>query len=180
MRREIFKIFWAWDYGKEEMWLNSLAAKGLALVSVSAFKYTFEESEPGEYQIRQELMENLPSNSESVQYIRFLEDTGVEYLGSVVRQAYFRKKSIDGKFDLFSDNASRIKHLKRLVSLLAVLAVAMLINSLSTGIFYFSTGEGIMLALMVLCIVLCVLLGYGTWRIIRSIRRLQKDMVLFE
>ena len=36
MRKVIKKFFWAWEYEKEEKWLNEMAAKGLALVD-----YTF-------------------------------------------------------------------------------------------------------------------------------------------
>ena len=33
MRTTIRKWFWAWEYDKEEKWLEEMAAKGQALVS---------------------------------------------------------------------------------------------------------------------------------------------------
>ena len=33
MRQVIRKWFWAWEFDKEEAWLNDMAAKGKALVS---------------------------------------------------------------------------------------------------------------------------------------------------
>ena len=33
MRRIIKKLFFVWDFDKEEKWLNEMAAKGLCLVS---------------------------------------------------------------------------------------------------------------------------------------------------
>ena len=32
MRKVIRKWFWAWNFEKEEEWLNEMSAKGLALV----------------------------------------------------------------------------------------------------------------------------------------------------
>lgn len=42
-------------------------------------------------------------------------------VGTYGRQAYFRKKTADGSFNLFSDSASRIKPMNYLISLLAIL-----------------------------------------------------------
>ncbi len=72
MRKKICKWFFAWNFDKEETWLNEMAATGLALVAVSGICYTFEQSEPGEYGIRIELLNDLPSHPESEQYIRLL------------------------------------------------------------------------------------------------------------
>ncbi len=49
MRKTIHKLFFIWDFDKEEKWLNQMAAKGLALVSVGFCKYEFEDCIPGEY-----------------------------------------------------------------------------------------------------------------------------------
>ena len=53
------QIFWAWNFDKEEKWLNEMAAKGLCLISVGLFRYDFEDCEPGEYQIRMQLLKNV-------------------------------------------------------------------------------------------------------------------------
>lgn len=42
MRQTIRKLFWVWDFDKEEKWLNEMAAKGLSLVAVGFCKYEFE------------------------------------------------------------------------------------------------------------------------------------------
>ena len=38
MRHTVYKLLWAWEYDKEEKWLNEMAAKGMALVSVGLCK----------------------------------------------------------------------------------------------------------------------------------------------
>ena len=108
MRHSIMKLFM--DYEKEEKWLNDMSAKGLQLVHYSFPRYTFEEGEPGEYNYRIQLLENIPSHLESQAYIRFLEEVGVEMVGSYIRWVYFRTKTADGPFELYSDRESRIRH----------------------------------------------------------------------
>ena len=122
MRTTIHKVIWAWNFDKEENWLNEMAAKGLCLVSVGLFRYDFEECNPGEYQIRLQLLENLPSHPEGRKYMEFLESTNIEHIGSIFRWAYFRKKTSDGDFELFSDNESRVKYLTRVIRIIALIA----------------------------------------------------------
>lgn len=49
MRKIIHKAIFAWNFDKEEKWLNEMAAKGLCLISVGFCKYEFEDCEPGEF-----------------------------------------------------------------------------------------------------------------------------------
>ena len=42
MRQVIHKWFWAWEFEKEEQWLNEMSAKGLALVGIGYCRYEFE------------------------------------------------------------------------------------------------------------------------------------------
>jgi hypothetical protein len=112
-----------WNYEKEEKWLNEMSAKGMALIDCSWCRYVFTDSEKGEYIYRIELLENLPSHIESVAYIRFLEETGVEFIASHMRWVYFRKKAVDGEFDLYSDSESKIRHFKRISMFWCIVAV---------------------------------------------------------
>lgn len=119
MRHTIWKTFI--DYEKEEKWLNSMSAKGFQLVHYSFLKYVFEEGKPGEYIYRIQLLENLPSHGESKAYIRFLEDLGVEMVGSQLRWVYFRKKAADGPFELYSDLESKIRHYAQICIMLGII-----------------------------------------------------------
>jgi hypothetical protein len=51
-RKTINKVFFVWDFEKEERWLNEMAMNGWALCYVGLCRYTFEKCEPGEYTIR--------------------------------------------------------------------------------------------------------------------------------
>lgn len=48
------------------------------------------------------------------EYLRFMEDAGIEQVASLGRWVYFRKQTDGGAFELFSDIDSRIKHLWRI------------------------------------------------------------------
>ena len=81
MKVVVWNIFL--DHEKRERWINAMAAKGLILTDYMHYRYVFQEGKPGEYQYRLEMLPRRASNPESVSYIRFLEETGVEHMGSV-------------------------------------------------------------------------------------------------
>ena len=181
MRRTICKWFFTWDFEKEERWLNEMAAKGLALISVAFCAYTFEQTDPGEYGVRLELLEYLPSNPESEQYIQFLESTGVEHVGSMIRWAYFRKKRAEGEFDLFSDFECRIRHLNRMLALLcapAIIWVAYVVRYIPQ--LWMNGIESPYVFIVALAGGFTLLFGYGAVRILLMKRRLKREHRLFE
>ena len=121
MKHVVYKLLF--DFEKEEKWINQMAAKGMNFVHYSIGRYLFEEGKSGEYSYRIELLKHYPSNPESIAYIRFMEDLGIECVATYAYWVYFRKKATEGPFDLFSDYESRILHYKR-VSAITGLAFA--------------------------------------------------------
>lgn len=103
--KKVFKWYWVWDFDKEELWLNEMAAEGWALSRVGWATYWFEKTEPGEYEVR------LECRRADDGYISFVQDTGAEYLGRVFLWIYFRRKSELGAFELNGDLDSRIAQL---------------------------------------------------------------------
>lgn len=180
MRQTIRKWFWAWEFDKEEKWLTDMAAKGKALVSARYATYEFEDSAPGEYAIRLEMLEHDPASAEGQQYISFVEETGAEYVGHVMKWVYFRKKTADGPFELHSDNKTRMKHLKRIIALLRPLAV---INA-GIAVYNFCVGIGLASPVNVVCsmlsVAVTVLLGVGMVKLNDKKLQLEKESQLFE
>lgn len=175
MKKNIHKLFWAWEFEKEEKWLNEMAAKGLHLTDIGFCRYTFEEGTPGEYQYRLELLDHFPNHPESVQYIRFMEETGAEQIGSLMRWVYFRKRAETGSFELFSDIDSRIKHLQRVNCLmipLLVMELAVGADNLALGI---SLSSSVNLGCAVPSLLLGLLIGVGVIQISKNIRRLKRE-----
>ena len=120
-RKTVRKWFWVWEFDKEEDWLNEMAMNGWVLESVGFASYHFVRCEPGEYNVRTEMR----AFDES--YVSFMEETGAEYIGRMMMWIYFRKKTEDGPFDLFSDIDSRISHLDKIGKFLAAIGGANLI-----------------------------------------------------
>ena len=179
MRRIIHKWFWVWNFDKEEQWLNEMAAKGLCLVSTGFCKYEFEDCLPGEYQIRMQLLDKFPHHPESQKYIEFLEDTGAEQVGSFTRWVFFRKKASLGDFNLFSDNASRVKYLTSMLSFITlVVALNLLIGLENLAIAMLTGFPGNYLGFINLAIGLFGL--PGTIKLWKKRNRIKKESQLFE
>ena len=121
MKHTVRRLFFVWNFEKQINWLNEMSKKGLHLTDVDFGKFVFEDGAPGEYAYRMEWLKEWPGHPRSVAYIHFLEEAGVEYVGSFKKWAYFRKKASEGAFDLFSDLDSRISHIKRLMTLVLCL-----------------------------------------------------------
>ena len=180
MRQVIRKWFWAWEFDKEEQWLCDMAAKGKALVSARYITYEFEDSLPGEYAVRLEMLEHAPTSPEGQQYIEFVESTGAEYIGKVMKWVYFRKKTADGPFELHGDNATRIKHLGGIIRLLLPLTAV----NVGVGLYNLSIGIAWDSPINVVCAcfsaAVSVLLFRGIYKLKEKRNRLAKEAQLFE
>ena len=165
-RRTIWKWFWVWDFEKEEAWFNEMAMNGWALVAVGFCKYTFERTEPGEYQVRLELRGADPG------YISFLQETGAEYVGRWFQWIYSRKRSDFGPFDVYSDIDSRIDHLNRIGHMLALVGGANLLIGLVNSFNVNRIGW--------LNLVCATVLMYGLGRIHGKKEALEKERLLHE
>lgn len=178
MKTIIRKWFWAWDFDKEEKWLNEMATMGLALRSVAFARYEFEPCLPGEYNIRVELLENLPTHAQSRQYISFIEDTGAEQVGTLMRWVYFRKKTVDGPFDLFSDKSSQIIHLNRILLLLGILGGLNLYWAIHSLYMFINDIGYNYVGILNFAVVFLFL--YGFYKISRKKKKLKKEQQIFE
>ena len=177
----MYKWFWIWNFDKEERWLNEMAEKGLALTSVGYCRYTFEPCEPGEYTVRLELLDNLPTNAQSEQYIRFVESTGAEHIDSLFRWIYFRKKSSLGAFDLYSDFDCRIRHLNRILVLIAGITPLMIVNALRFLLEYYEGWPDVFhLAVGLFFAAFSATAVYGVVRVSLMKRRLKQEHRLYE
>ena len=114
MKHTVYKLFTIGQYEKEEQWLNEMSSKGMQLTDVGFCRYVFVEGTPGEYVYRLELLEHAPTNAQSIAYIRFMEDMGVEQVATLLYWVYFRKRAGDTPFDIYSDIPSKIKHFRRM------------------------------------------------------------------
>lgn len=173
MKHKVLRMFV--DFEKEEQWINEMSAKGLQFVSVSFPQYVFEEGEPGEYTYRLELMESHPRSGEGLVYIRFMEEAGVECVDTFWRWAYFRKKSADGAFDLYTDAGSKVKHYQRVAT---VSGLGAIVNAglCAYDIWVLHMNPG----MLVLNITIAIALSRLTWSFWSKIRKLKGEMKVRE
>ena len=183
MKRRIFKIFTAWQYEKEEKWLNEMSEKGYQLADVGFCNYGFIDGTPGKYIYRLELLEYTPPSPQSQKYLDFLEGTGVEHVDSLFRWVYLRKPAADGAFELFSDCSSIIKHLTRMIQLilpLLIMNALLLFMNITNTLPNVPDGSISPWILFCLQIFVVVLLGFGVLYLYRKIRLLKKESLLRE
>ena len=166
-RKTIRKWFWVWEFDKEEQWLNTMAQSGWVLDSVGFCKYNFVKCEPGEYTVRLEMHD--PDD----EYIAFMEETGAEYIGRMVKWILFRKKALDGPFEIFSDIDSRISQLDKISKLTASLGFANLAIGLANS-FNPVTNVGWV------NLIVCAVLMYGLGRIHSKKEVLEKERMVRE
>lgn len=179
------KIFW--DYEKEEQWLNEMSAKGWMFSAYSFRKYVFTEGPKNKYTYRIELLEQVPNHPKSVEYIGFLEQSGVEKVAEYSRWVYYRRETAEGPFDIYSDLDSKINHFKRIHILwLTVMMVELIIGSLNIflGIVNTNNGAGSIAITNLIIGGLLLLLGLFFWvlggPLRRKIGRLQQEKEIRE
>ncbi len=164
--KTIRKWFWVWDFDKEEDWLNEMAASGWILESIGLCTYHFVRCEPGEYNVRLEM------HPYDEAYLTFMEETGAEYVGRMMAWIYFRKRTADGPFDLFSDIDSRIRHLDGIGKMLSIIGGANLMIGIMNTFSPACLGWGNLLC--------ATLLMYSLGRIHGKKEALEKERVLHE
>ena len=147
------KMFWVWEFDKEERWLNAMAQEGWALTNAGFCTYTFEKTGPGDYIIRVETLDN------SSDFENFMEELGAESVGYCFRWGYFRRKAALGPFEMFSDIDSRIGHLNKIGKMLFLLCMANIVIGITSCTGAVSSRLG---WLNLLC---AALLSYGLGRI---------------
>ncbi len=182
MKKVIHRLFFAWNFEKEEQWLNEMASKGLVLTYAGFGKYEFDECLPGEYTIRLELLKHKPSHPESESYIRFIEETGAEHIASFSHWVYFKKKTADGPFELYSDNTSKIKHLSRILWLLLPITLANIVagcNNLYMAITNFSEISNINY-FGIVNLLLAALAIVGCCKLYKKRKKLKQESDIFE
>ena len=165
-RKTIRRWVWVWDFDKEEDWLNEMAANGWVLDGVGFCEYHFVRCEPGEYSVR---LEMRPPDEE---YLAFMKETGAEYVGRMVMWIYFRKRTSEGPFDLFSDIDSKIAHLDKIGKALAAVGGANLLIGVANSLNVARVGW-----INLLC---ATLLMYALGRIHGKKEALERERLLHE
>ncbi|MDD3429630.1 MAG: DUF2812 domain-containing protein [Oscillospiraceae bacterium] len=180
MRHTIHKCFWAWQAEKEEAWINEMEAKGMHLIAVGYCTYIFEEGAAGTYIYRLELLENSKNHPESIQYLQFLEETGIEIVGNYLRWVYYRRAAALGAFDIYSDYSSRIRYCKRQMAFMLPLIMVNFSAALLNFSIFFAWYSSLNLVCAGISLALTLALLAGTRGIYKQLKALRKQRVITE
>ena len=173
------KWFWFWDLDKEEQWLNEMVVKGLCLSGRGFCRYDFEDCAPGEYQIRTEVLEDHDEQLHVKKYIQFVEETGAEKVAFRLRTVYFRKKTADGPFELYSDLTSRLKYVNRVLLLMLIFGPLSLLYVLRVLLASAGQIDGFVVVLLPL-LAANLLCTWGCWKLCQTRKKLKAQQQIHE
>jgi hypothetical protein len=117
MKKTIFRLYYVWQWEKEEQWLNAMSNDGWLLAHATIGKYNFVKGKPGAYTYRLELLEKGLHSEESTTYLNFLKETGIEMVGKCKSWIYLRSKTADGGFEPNNKTLYELSHLLKVQEL---------------------------------------------------------------
>jgi Protein of unknown function (DUF2812) len=159
------------DYEKEEAWLNQMAAQGWDFAKSWLFRYRFEKGQPGEYAYRMQLLPNWAWSAKGKEYLAFVAESGAEVVDTAASWAYFRKKTADGPFELFSDLDSTIKHQKRILWVFAIPAATLGAYVVVSGGSAARPWLEVPLLIEAACVAVLAVCGVRSYRRVRALER---------
>ncbi len=114
-----FKLFWAWQDEKEELWLHEMAKQGLHFRSVGApGLYKFEVGQPRNDYYR---MDFITDRKDYQNYLQLFKDAGWEHLGEMGGWQYFRTQAEGSAIpEIYTDKDSKAQKYQRLIVILIV------------------------------------------------------------
>ena len=159
--------------------LNEMVSKGWALNNFFLGVYTFEKCKENEFVYKIDLMDSFSGTKSSMDYIKFVEETGAEYVSAWGRWVFFRKPASEGTFELYTDVDSQIKLYQKIRTMMAIVAIFEFViafsqvynlNRVNVSIGYYSmTGVLFFLGSG---------LGYAALKAHSKIKELQKQKVI--
>ncbi|MGI6440338.1 MAG: DUF2812 domain-containing protein [Peptoniphilaceae bacterium] len=173
MKTRKMRVFPAWSFQQEENWLNDMAQQGWFLEAVSPFVYDFTAVEPGSYQIRLQLLTEAKESEKSRDYLQFVEDIGAQQIAAFGRWVYFKKKTDGKEFQLFSDIASRKKHLRTVQILILPILLIMSLNFSNMSLL--RENSPVRIVIWIFSLLMGALLIYGLVRLELKIREMEKE-----
>lgn len=180
MKHTIWKYFT--NREKEEIWLNNMSMTGLALTGFFLFRYTFNDSDPGEYIYRVELLDKPPRGLEGQKYIKFMEENGAEHISSRSGWVYFRKRADEGQFIMHTTIDSKLAQCRSISTFWLFAACALILNGFGPigCLVYLKEGSVFNLIFCIICLAAATI-AFVHWNPLRKkIKVLKQERILRE
>ena len=117
------------DFEKEEKWINEMSKQGWHLEKFFLYHYTFRKGEPEKYIYRNEFLSGLKENEKN-EYFDFLRESGIEVVHTFGFWSYFRKATVEGPFELYTDAKSKISYYNRIFNIFLLLFITNLVMAI--------------------------------------------------
>ena len=128
-----FRLYF--DKDAETQWLNHMSAQGWAMKRFFAGFYSFEKSGKGEYTYQVDFGDRMFKVSDA--YREFMQDTGIEIVQTWGYWVILRRKASDGKFELYTDVDSSIRHytkIRRMFEAVTIIELICMLVELYIGL----------------------------------------------
>lgn len=175
MKKKKFRFFI--DHENEEKWINDMAEQGWHLKKFWPFVFVFEKGDPGAYIYRNEMV-----LARKKDYFEFLETMDVERVHQFGVWSYFRKKTTDGPFDIYSDSTDKMRYLtkiNRLFIFVCILNMLIFLLNMSNLLQNSELPKSIMFVIAFNFLV-AVMLYIAIRKNSKRKKTLKKTMLLFE
>lgn len=160
-----FRLFY--DKDKMESWLNQMSEKGWALEHFYFGFCFFRPCEPGEYIYRLDMLRSI----EGQDYKSFMKEMDIETVQQWFRWVVLRKKSADGPFELYTDEASLIEKYTRIRNFFKFFVIISIVLMAHHTIVLLRTGE---IYLLILILLYCLLIILFIRQAVRSNQKIMK------
>lgn len=120
------KIFLYGDYEKEEKWLNLMSSKGYNLINKKGIVYYFSYSNKCFFYKKDYLSKQI--NGDFLEdYIKLNDDNGTQFLFRKGNWFYFRRETVYGELELYTDKESKLIFLNRVKNIMIGLITFLMI-----------------------------------------------------
>ncbi len=178
MTKTISKLFWVWQHGQEEQWLDEMSRQGWQLQKVKLFRYTFVKDDTARYLHQLQFLPASPQAKESKSYLEFLEGTGVEVIDAPSNWVYLRRPVAQGAFEIYSDSDSRLAHVKRIFAIFVPLAMGNTMAAITTTLVALRNPNWFLIFAAGLAGGVALFLWYGMARLWNMMEQLKKQQQL--
>ncbi|HEX6989171.1 MAG TPA: DUF2812 domain-containing protein [Bacillota bacterium] len=169
--RRCVRVFFAWQEGAEEQWLERMAREGWFLQRVAWVVYTFVRRAPADMVYRLDYRAGTDGDFDA--YLQLYRDAGWEFIGRMGGWMYFRRPaSGTARDELYTDNRSRVQRYRRQLTYMLVPGLPVVLAVLPVLHYADRWWADLMLGVL---LVLVPLLVYGIVRITGTIRRLESN-----
>lgn len=169
-----FRFFFAWDFDREEAWINRMSRKkGWQLRRVGFCHYVFDEGTAGEYQYRLELLRRTDRDAAAKHY---LLSAGAEEVCRNGEWSYYRLPVSRGPFSAYSCADSKLAYLKKIYPFYLVLGASVyLALAVDLSAFLSRPMTALHAAALAALTLLAFVFTLGLTRFSTVLRRLKRD-----